>query len=98
MLSFESDTRYNYNANARKTYITKALRAPVTGSVTIHDIAMLRNVCHSTADVLDCTSPTATTLPILHCVDEIGKPNLLAASTVTAAPNSIAKPLKIGVH
>lgn len=80
-----------YKANVFRTNITAALIIPAIGNVTSHDSEILRKTVQCTTGCA-WTSPTATTLPTLHCVELIGNPNLLANSTVTAAPNSMAKP------
>lgn len=43
--------------------------------------------------VLSEKKPTQTTDPTLQCVVDIGRPDLLATSTVNAAPSSMVNPL-----
>jgi len=71
--------------------ITPALIKPAIGKVTSQDNEIFRKTDQWTTGCA-CTKPTATTLPTLHCVELIGKPNFDANKTVIAAPNSIAKP------
>ena len=71
--------------------ITPALINPAIGKVTSQDNEIFRNTDQWTTGCA-CTRPTATTLPTLHWVELIGKPNLEANKTVMADPNSMAKP------
>lgn len=72
----------------------KAEIAPEIGRVTNQLKAMLRKIRQSTPSP-DLTDPTATTLPTKQWVVLIGRLSLEATRAVTAAPNSIVKPLKI---
>lgn len=81
--------------------INAAERNAATGTVTNHAYTIDLNKCQSTAfsrlpaaSVLALEYPTNTTEPTLQWVVEMGKPILLASSTVIAAPISIVKPLK----
>ena len=65
---------------------------PVTGTVTIQAMIILRNNDQST-DCFDLTRPTKTTEPTLQCVVDTGIFNNDAPKTVIALAISITKPL-----
>jgi hypothetical protein len=68
------------------------LSKPDIGTVTTHDKNIFLKVFQLTS-LWACSQPVPTTDPTLQCVELIGRPSLLAKSTVDAAPISIANPL-----
>lgn len=86
----------NFQRKSEKIHIQNADAPPAAGRVTIHAYTMPRNSDQLTASsdlFRPYIQPTNTTLPTLQCVVEIGTPNLLAMSTVAAAPFSMTNPL-----